>query len=184
MGDQYLKELELHLSATLQKLQEEMRSIRSNRPSVESVENLKANAYGEMLPLVQLGAISVVPPREINIRVWDKNVVGPVMKAIEDAKIGLTPSNEDVLIRAFLPMLTDERRQELSKTVKKIAEQYRIQVRTRREESIKKVKAAEESKELNEDQAFKLKEKMQKAVDNANTNIETMVEKKLAEIQE
>ncbi len=184
MGDQYIKELEAALKMTLDKYREEIKAMRSNRPSVELVENIKVPAYGNEMPIIQLAALSVVPPREIDVRAWDKQMVGPIMKAIQDAKIGLSVSNEGDLIRTFLPTLTDERREELSKTIKKMTEGYRIQIRTKREEIIKKVKNAEDVKELNEDQVFKTKEKIQKTVDEANKQVEQLLEKKLEEIKE
>ena len=101
------------------------------------------------------------------------------MKAIENAKIGLTTSNDGNVIRASLPSLTDERREEFTKLIKKTSENFRIQIRTRRDEVMKEMKAAG----LNKDQEFKAKEKVQEKVDEANKKIEELVEKKLKEIQ-
>lgn len=184
LQDDYLKEFETILKGLTAKLREELQAVRSSRPSVELVERLVANYYDQLTPINQLGSISIVPPRTIQISVWDKNAVGPVMKAIENAKIGLTASNEENNIRATLPPLTDERREEFSKLVRKNGENYRIQVRHFRDEVIKKVKAAEEKKELNEDDVFRMKEKIQKAVDGINKEIETLLEKKLKELSE
>lgn len=180
--EKFSKDFEGGLRAIADKLKEDLRMIRSNRPSVELLENIKVNVYDQWMTVQQLGSLSVQPPKDILITIWDKNAVGAIMKAIEDAKIGLSVSNDGNVIRASLPVLTDERKQELAKFVKKISENYRIQVRARRDEAMKKVKAAEESGEVNEDQEFKLKEKIQKQVDEANKKIEEIIEKKLAEL--
>jgi ribosome recycling factor len=182
--DVYIKELETALRAVTEKFKAEVQSVRSNRPSPEMVENLTANAYDQSLPIKQLGSLSVVPPREIHITAWDKAAVGPITKAIEEARLGLSVSSEGNIVKASLSALSNERREELMKTVKKTGEEARIQIRGRREDTIKKLKNAEGAGEINEDQVFKGKEKVQKAVDAANATIEQMVEKKLVELGE
>mgnify|MGYP001606348720 CR=1 FL=1 len=171
-----------HLASATDWLRDEIKGLRGNRPSVETVEDVKLNYYGESLPVKQLASLSVVPPRSIVIQVWDKNAVGPVTKAIEDAQIGFSTSAEGTTIYANLSPLTDERREELSRVVKKYAETARIQIRNHRDETIKSVKAKEESGEYTEDDMFSLKEKIQKEVDCANARVEELVEKKIKEI--
>ena len=180
----YLKELESALKAAVQKLEDELKAVRGNRPSVQVVEDVKVNYYDQLLSVKQLGSLGVRPPREIEITVWDKNAVGPVSKAIAEAKIGLSVTNEGNVVRASLPPLTDERRQEFMKLVKKMAEATRIQIRTKRDEIIKKIKAAEAEKKLDEDQMFKAKEKIQKQIDEVNKRIEEAVERKMKELAE
>lgn len=166
------------------KLGEELKMIRGNRPSVDLIENIKVSIYEQEMTVKQLGSISVVPPRGIQIAVWDKTAVGAVMKAIENAKIGLSVSNDGNNIIANLSALGDERREELSRIVKKTSEGFRIQVRARRDDAIKKLRDSEGEKEISEDEAFKAKEKIQKAVDEANKQIESAVEGKLRELAE
>ncbi len=179
-----MKELESALKAAVQKLEDELKAVRGNRPSVQLVEDVKVNYYDQLLSVKQLGSLGVRPPREIEITVWDKNAVGPVSKAIAEAKIGLSVTNEGNVVRASLPPLTDERRQEFMKLVKKMAEATRIQIRTKRDEIIKKIKAAEAEKKLDEDQMFKAKEKIQKQIDEVNKRIEEAVERKMKELAE
>lgn len=183
-GEQLLKELESDFGGVFGRLKEELASVRSGRPSVELVENIKVDIYGQEMTIKQLGSLSVVPPRMIHITVWDKSLVGAVLKAIEGAKIGMTASNDGNTIRASLPTLTDERREELSKLIKKMIEATRIQVRNKRDEVMKKMKAMGDEKVLNEDQIFKLKEKIQKVVDEWNGKIEQAMDLKLKEISE
>ncbi len=180
ISEQYLKELDSALRSVVQKLREELRAIRGNRPSVDLVQDLKVNAYDQVLTIQQLGSLSVLPPRAIQISIWDKNFVGAVVKAIEDAKVGLSVSNDGNNVIATLSQLHDERRDEFIKLAKKNGEAARIQVRARRDEAMKKIKEAE----LSEDEAFKTKEKVQKLTDEANKNIESVVQGKISELGE
>ena len=181
--DNNIKDFEASLKAVLGRLKEEFPAIRGKRPSVELLENLKVNCYDQLLTIQQMGSLSVKPPREIEIHIWDKEAVHPVMKAIEDAKIGLSVTSEGNLLRVFLPTLTDERRQELIRHAKKTAEAERIQIRGMRDEAIKKCKTAEEKKEISEDSFFKAKEKLQKTIDEVNKHVESALEEKIQEIE-
>lgn len=182
--DRYLNELQSNLNVLVQKFKDEIRGIRSNRPSAEIVENIKVQAYGQTMEIKQLGSITVGSQREVVITLWDKEVIQPVMKAIEEAKIGLSLKNDGLIIRAFLPALSEERRQEFMKLAKRVSEDARISVRTTREDAMKKLKGAQDSGELNEDMAFKAKEKAQKLVDAANGEIEKNLEAKIKELGE
>ncbi len=180
--EKFLRDFEGELKVGVNKLKEGLKAIRSNRPSVELIEGIKVNIYDQAMTIRELGSITLQPPRDVVISVWDKNAVGAVSKAIEDGKIGLSVSSDGNNIRASLPVLTDERKVELSKLVKKTVEEERIRVRTRRDEAMKKMKSARETKEINEDQEFKIKEKLQKVVEEANDGIEKALESKLKEI--
>ncbi|MDE2020131.1 MAG: ribosome recycling factor [Patescibacteria group bacterium] len=184
MTDQLLKTLESELTGVTQKLRQDFTAIRGNRPSVETIQDIKVNLYDQWLTVKELGSLSILPPRTIQVMVWDKSAVGAVTKAIEDAHLGLSASNEGNTIRATLSPLGNERREEITKTIKKTAEAARIQVRGRRDEAMKRLKDAEGKKEITEDDAFKAKEKIQKSVDRANADIERSVAAKLEELGE
>ncbi len=177
-----IKNLEQRLRAALDNLKNEFQTIRSGRPSPRMVEDIKVEIYGQIMPVKALGSISVVPPREIDIMLWDKSGVAAVGKAIEEA-LKVTANTDGALIRINLPSLTDERKKEFEKLVRKIAEETRIRVRGIREDANKEVKA-EEATGLSEDAAFKKKEYIQKAVDAANKEIEYLLENKIREIME
>ena len=151
---------------------------------VSSEENVKVELYGQPMSIKQLGSLGIRPPRSIEIAVWDKGAAAAVAKAIEDAKAGFTVINEGIMIRASLSALSNERREELGKLAKKTIEGARIEVRAARDEAMKKVKAAGDRKEINEDQVFSGKEKMQKQIDAANKEMERLLEEKLEEIAE
>ena len=182
--DSYLKELQNALEGAVQRCHEELQGVRSNRPNPQLVENVSVPAYGQTMTVKEVASLAVVPPRTIEINVWDKGLVTTVAKAIEDAKSGLSVSNDGNTIRAMLPSMTDERRAEFTKLAKKIAETTRIQIRSHRDDVLKKIKTAEEKKELTEDTVFKGKEQIQKVVDQANGKIEQNLNSKLAEIAE
>lgn len=180
--DTYLKELDEGLRRASGKFKDEVRLLRSSRPSMELIENLAVTYFESQMQVKQLGSLSFVPPREIRISVWDKGAAGPIMKAIEDAKAGFATSSDGNVIHATLSSLTDERRDELSRTVKKMAEAARIDIRSVRDDIMKKLRGAEDRGEITEDQSFAAKEKVQKRVSEANGEIEKALDEKLAEI--
>ena len=183
-GDQILKEADAALKAVSDKLREEFSVIRGNRPSVEMIQDLRINLYDQEMTIRQLGSLSIMLPRSIQVSVWDKAALGAVAKAIESAHVGLSVRTDGNNIIATLSSLGDERREELTKLVKKTSEAARIQVRNRRDEIMKKLKEAETKKEMSEDAVFKTKEKIQKIVEDVNGKIEALVEGKIKELGE
>lgn len=180
MDEDYKIQLENKLNSLVNGFKEELSGIRANRPTPKLVEDIKVDYLGQKLPIKQLGSIGIAPPRCIQIIVWDKNAVASIAKAIEEAEIGAMPSIQDNVIRISLPPLTEERRRELIKLVKKIAENVRIKIRFLRDEYNKIVKKSE----LREDERFKRLEDIQETVDKANKKIEELLDNKIKEIQE
>src|SRR3989338_7282738 len=103
-----LKKFEVRLAEITKNLLDEFLSMRTNRPTTKLVEDIKVDYYGQMLPIKSLGSISINPPREITVSVWDKNALGPVSKAIETSGIGMAPNVDGNTIHLNLPPLTDE----------------------------------------------------------------------------
>ena len=184
ISEQITKDLETALAGVTAKLKEDFGQIRGNRPSPDMIQNIRLSLYDQQLTIRELGSLSVLPPRTIQITVWDPGAIGAVMKAIDDAHLGLSTNNDGNTIRATLSPLGDERRDEMTKLVKKISEATRIQIRARREDAVKRLKDSEGRKEITEDDAFRGKEKIQKTVDRANGEVEAMVNGKLAELGE
>jgi ribosome recycling factor len=183
-SEQLIKDLDAALSGIVSKLKQDIGQIRGNRPSPEMLQDLKINVYDQTLTIRELGSLSVLPPRTLQVTLWDKDAVAAVTKAIEEAHLGLSVNNDGLNIRATLSALGDERREEMSKLVKKTTEAARIQIRGARENIMKRMKDAEARKEMTEDDVFKSKEKIQKAIDKANKDAESMMEGKLAELGE
>jgi ribosome recycling factor len=184
VSEQIAKDLESTLSGVTAKLKQEFGQIRGNRPSPDMIQDIKLSLYDQTLTIRELGSLSILPPRTIQITVWDPGAIAPVMKAIDDARLGLSTNNDGTTIRATLSALGDERRDELGKLIKKISETARIQIRARREDAIKRLKDAEGNKEITKDDSFQGKEKIQKITDKANDEVEALVDGKLKELGE
>ncbi len=184
MTDQLLKDLSGNLKTVTDALKLELSGIRTNRPSPKMVDSIKVQYMEQEYTIQQLGSISVVPPREIDISLWDPASVPAVVKAIETSGMGLTANNDGNLIRINLPALTDERRVELAKLVKELTEKSKIRVRGLRDDINKRIEGLFKEKVITEDQKFKSREKVQDAVDRANGEMEMGLSAKIKEISE
>jgi ribosome recycling factor len=182
--EQIIKDLETSLAATTGKLRQEFGQIRGNRPSPDMIQDIKLSLYDQTLSIRELGSLSILPPRTIQITVWDPDAVPAIMKAIDTAHLGLSTNNDGMNIRATLSPLGDERRDEMTKLVKKMSEEVRIQIRARRDDAMKRLKDAENKKEITEDDLFKGKEGIQKVTDKANAEVETLTKSKTEELGE
>ena len=179
-----IQSLEIKIKESLEYLKSQFAVVRGGRPSPKLVEDIAIDYFGQRMLIKQMGSISINPPREILISIWDKQAVSIVVKAIESSNLNVSANTDGNLIRINLPPLSVERRQELAKVVKKESEEARIKIRSLRDEANKKIKQQEESGEITEDGKFKLKEQIQKSIDKANKDIEEMLEKKIKEIEE
>lgn len=179
-----LNELKSKGQAVMEDLKKALSAVRTTRPSAALVEDIKVNYYNQMTPVKQLGTIGIQPPREISIQIWDKGAIAAVAKAIESSTLNLSASVDGQIIRIFLPELSQERRDELIKYVKKVAEEHRIQMRHLRDEVNKKIQSAFDANELGEDQKFKAKEQVQKEVDKLNEEMDKTLDNKVKEINE
>ncbi len=176
------KDLESKSKQLVQLLQQEFAGIRTNRPSSQLVEDIVVEYLGEKLKVKQLGSISVNPPREIVISVWDKGAVASVTKAIQDSFLKLNPAVDGTSVRLNMPPLNEERREELIKMVKQTAEKSRIRLRSIRDDANKQIEAAQKEKTISEDQRFKSRKHIQDVIDKANSEIGALVARKEQEI--
>jgi ribosome recycling factor len=184
MTDELIKEFEKNLRTAADYLKNELSGIRTNRPSPKMVDNLKVYYMDQEFTVQQLGSISILPPREIDINLWDKESVAPVVKAIETSGMGLTANSNGNLIRINLPALTDERREELTKLVKRLTEEAKIKVRSYRNDVNKRIEGLFKEKAITEDQKFKSVKKTQDSVDRINAELEMGLSAKIKEISE
>ncbi len=180
--NKFTEEFKEHISRIVQTFKKEIAGVRQNRPTPALLEDLRVNYYDQQLTIKQLGSLSIQPPREIDIHVWEKGALAAILKAIEASNLGLSANSEGNVIRVFLPELSKERRGELIRHVKKLAEECRIQMRHFRDEENKKVQKALDSHEIAEDQKFKLKKEIQEETDKVNEEIEKILENKIKEI--
>lgn len=179
-----IKELEQKMASLVEFLRQELMGVRSNRPSPRLVEDIPVEVYGQRMTVRQVGAISIQPPSSILISVWDKDVVSTVAKAIESSNLNVVANTDGTTIRINLPALTDERRQQIIKMVKKEVEEAKIKVRSLRDDENKRVAREAEEGNLTEDEKFKLKEQIQAIVDKGNKELDQLLEKKIIEINE
>lgn len=163
-------------------LKKELSGVRTNRPNTALIEDLSVTCYDQTMPIKQLGSVGVTPPREIHVQVWDKEAVNAVVKAIESSSLNLTPQVDENIVRVYLPELSEERREELVKHVKKATEQYRIQIRHGRDDVNKEIQKNFDANEIGEDDKFRLKEGVQKIVTETNDDIEKVLNAKIEEI--
>ncbi len=176
---EYLKSFEAKLGPLLNRLKEEFSAIRTNRPSPKLIENVRVDYLGQTVTIKQLGAIGVEPPRSLLITPWSADTVPYIAKGIESANLGISAVPQGNTIRIQLPELTEERREELTKLTKSIAETSRIKMRMERDEVMKKI-----NQEGDKDVKFKAKESLQKLVDKFNEEVDSLVESKLNEISQ
>ncbi|MFH1996940.1 MAG: ribosome recycling factor [Candidatus Omnitrophota bacterium] len=157
--------------------------IRTGRASGSLVEGIMVDYYGANTPLKQMASISIPDPRLIMIQPWDKTALETIEKAILKSNLGITPNNDGKVIRISIPSLTTERKEELDKVLKKIAEDGRISIRTARRDANEDIKKLEKDKAATEDEKFKALDDIQKMTDKHSKEIDELLAKKEKEIQ-
>lgn len=165
-------------------LKGEFSGIRTGRANPALLEGIKVLSYGALTPLNQIAGISVPEPRLLLIQPWDKSVLGEIEKAIMKSDLGLTPANDGKVIRLPIPTLTEERRHELVKVIKKMAEESRVAVRNIRRESNEEVKKLEKDKKISEDESKTAHDKVQEMTDKHIAQLDELLKKKEKEIME
>lgn len=162
----------------------ELSKVRTGRASLAILDGISVDAYGSMMPLNQVGTLTIPESRMIAIQPWDPQMLGPIEKAILKSDIGLTPVNDGKIIRLNIPQLTEERRKQLVKQVKKIAEDFRVAVRNSRRDAIDTLKKQKKDKEISEDDMFKMQDEAQAETDNYVKQIDELTASKEKEVME
>ena len=160
----------------------EFNTLRTGRASVALVDGIHVSAYGSDMPLKQLASVSTPDARTIVVLPFDKNQIGPIEKAILAANIGINPTNDGKLIRLVVPQLTEERRKELVKIAKKMAEDGRVAVRNIRRHANEEIKKIEKSHEISEDDKAKGEHKVQDLTNKFIAEVDALLERKEKEI--
>lgn len=177
-----LKVYEDKMDKTLELLLDEFASIRAGRANPHVLDKIKVDYYGTPTPIQQVGNISVPEARMIVIQPWEKSLIKPIEKAIQTSDLGINPNNDGSVIRLVFPELTEERRKELAKDVKKKVENAKVAVRNIRRDANDSFKKMEKADEMSEDDLKDATEKMQKITDKAIEKIDKAVENKTKEI--
>jgi len=162
----------------------ELSKVRTGRASVALLDGIMVNAYGSTMPLNQVGTMTIPESRMIAIQPWDPQMVPAIEKAILKSDIGLTPISDGKIIRLNIPQLTEERRRDLVKQVKRVAEEFRVAVRNFRREAIDVLKKLKKDKEISEDDLFRLQEEAQSETDSYVKQIDEISAVKEKEVME
>ena len=162
----------------------ELSKVRTGRASLSLLDGIKVDAYGSPMPLNQVATLTIPESRLIQIQAWDTQLLGVIEKAIQKADLGLNPVNDGKLLRISIPQLTEERRKELVKQVKKITEEYRVAIRNSRRDAIDSLKKQKNDKEITEDELFRFQEDAQSETDRFIKQIDELMAEKEKEVME
>ena len=182
MLDDELKQYEEKMEKTLSVLQEDDAGIRAGRANPHVLDKIKVDYYGTPTPIQQVGNISVPEARMIVIAPWEKSLIKNICKAIQTSDLGINPNNDGSVIRLVFPELTEERRKDLSKDVKKKGEAAKVAIRNIRRDANETFKKLEKNGEFSEDDQKLAETKMQKLTDKMIEKVDKAVEAKTKEI--
>ena len=180
--DDILLEAEEKMLKSAEVVQTEFAGVRTGKASPDLVTNLMVDAYGTHMRLKELAAVTTPDPRLILIQPWDAGNVDPVRKAIEESKLGISPQVDGKLIRLPIPPLSEERRQDLVKAVRKMAEEGRVSIRANRRHALDEIKKIQKAGEITEDQLADAEKEVQKLTDQYVAEIDKGVASKEAEL--
>jgi ribosome recycling factor len=172
------------MSRTIEVLKKDFSSIRTGRASLALLDGIAVNYYDTLTPLQQLASLSIPESRQIAIQPWDQKVIPDIEKAILKSDLGLTPTNDGKTIRINIPMLTEERRKQLVKMVKKKAEEAKVAIRNIRRDTNEELKKLEKEKHISEDIVKKSQEDIQKLTDSYIVKVDEVLANKEKEIME
>ena len=179
-----VKDTSARMERSIEAFRKELGKVRTGRASFSLLDGVKVDYYGTPTPLQQVGTLSVPESRLITVTPWDTKMIGPIEKAIQGSGLGLNPSSDGKTVRIPIPPLTEERRKELVKVVRKMAEDARVGVRNVRREAIEKLKDREKKKEISEDVVKRGQERIQKETDAHVKKIDEILKSKEQEILE
>ena len=170
------------MNKTISVMKQEFNSLRAGRANPQALDRITADYYGTPTPINQMGNISVPEPRMLIISLWDTKLIPVVEKAIQKSDLGINPANDGKVIRLIFPELTEERRKELAKVIRKKAEESKVAVRSIRRDAMEDIKKQKKDNLLTEDDQKKLEEKVQKLTDEKVKEIDTIAQAKEKEI--
>jgi ribosome recycling factor len=175
-------QMEAAMKERLSKLAKDFSVLRTGRANPLILEAVKVDYYGQQVPLKQVAAVSVPEARVLEIRPWDPTALPEIEKSIQKADLGAMPQNDGKMIRLTLPAMTEERRKDMVKVVKKMGEEFRVGVRNDRHDALGKIKSAEKAKEITQDDLKGLEGRIQKITDSFVKQIDDAVAAKEKEI--
>lgn len=182
MVDDIFSSLKQDLEKAYSHQQSEYLVIRAGRANPHILDKVMVEYYGVMTPITQMGTISVSEARILNINIWDQSQIKNVMKAISQADIGITPTDDGKTIRLVFPMLTEERRKEIVKNVKKICEETKITMRNARRDALDMLKDLKKDGTLSEDETSQSEKEVQKMIDKYTSLADSLASSKEDEV--
>lgn len=182
--DEIYNNLKAHSEKTIEGMKKDLAKLRTGRASVAMLDGIRVNYYGTPTPLNQVASLSVPEPRQIIIQPFDVSVSGEIEKAILASDLGLNPQNQGRVIRISIPELTEERRKDLAKIVRKRNEEGKVSLRQLRRDANDEVKKMEKDKEITEDEMHRGQKKVQEVLDKAIEKCDEVAAAKEKEILE
>jgi len=182
MNEAIFTQVQKEMDGSVAVLRKDLAKLRTGRASTALLEHIHVDYYGASTPLNQLATLSAPEPRLLIIQPFDRAAMAEIEKAILKSDLGLTPNNDGKVIRIPIPALTEERRKDLVKHVKKIAEEYRVSVRNHRRVAVEQLKDAEKKKEITADEAKHGHDRVQKITDDFIGRIDKIVKAKEDEV--
>ncbi len=171
-----------HMSKSIDALKRDFSTLRTGKVSTNIVDNIKVDYYGTPTALNQVGSVIVTDATTISITPWEKNMLAPIEKAIQEANIGVNPNNDGDFIKLFFPPMTSEQRQEIVKQAKQMAEKAKVAIRNIRKDGNDKIKKLEKAKEISEDESKKGQAEIQKITDKNISEVDSIFSAKEADI--
>ena len=184
MDEKIVKEVEAKMDKTLSSLRTDLNKVRTGRASLALFDDIRIDYYGTATPLHQMATLAVPEPRLITIQPWDTSVIGEIEKAILKSELGVTPMSDGKIIRITIPRLTEERRKELVKVVKKMSEGTKVAIRNLRREANEQLKTLEKNKRISQDQLRQWMDKVQASTDKFIEKVDEVLAVKEKEILE
>ncbi len=184
MSSEVIADLRSKMEGSVDAYKRDLTRIRTGRASASLLDGVKVDAYGSLLPMDQVGTITIPEASMIVIKPWDPQMIPLVEKAILASDLGLAPASDGTVIRLNIPPLTEERRLELVKQVKKIGEEFKVTIRNIRRDANDSFKKQKNDKEISEDEMFRLQEETQKLTDEFIKKIDEVARSKEKEVME
>jgi len=182
MTNASIDQLKDKMTSSIEALKRELVKIRTGRATLSLLDGIKVKAYGSMMSMDQVGAMTIPESNMISIKPWDPQMLPAIEKAILSSGIGLTPASDGNVVRLTIPPLTGERRKDLVKQVKKISEEYKVAIRNIRRDANETFKKMKKDKAISEDEMFRLQEDLQKITDSFVAQVDDVASGKEKEV--
>lgn len=181
---EFKKKANERMSQAVEIFKKDLATFRTGRASLGILDNIKVEYYGSMVPLNQVATLGIPEPRTITIQPWEQRMLSEIERVILKSDLGLNPINDGKIIKIVIPPLTEERRKQLVKVVRKRAEEARVAIRNIRRDIIEEIKKAEKEKKFSEDDSRRLQEEIQKITNSFIEKVDQALEQKEKEIME